>query len=89
MSELKDDVISKGWHWTYGWLRRPEMDVSHGGYVYEDGSGTLMSFQDSKYRRAAYLECCRDRVTGELYLKTGTPPAPCGPRRKWPPRSWK
>jgi hypothetical protein len=90
MSELSDDVISKGWHWSYGWLRRPEMDVSHAGYVYEDGDGTLMIFKDYSRRRAVYLECCRDSKSGELYLKVGKQPTnPCGFKMKRPPKSRK
>jgi hypothetical protein len=33
---------SCGPHWTYGWLRRPELDSHDDGYCYEAPDGTLV-----------------------------------------------
>ena len=33
---------SCGPHWTYGWLRRPEMDSHDEGYCYEAPDGLLI-----------------------------------------------
>ena len=39
---------SCGPHWTYGWLRRPELDSHDEGYCYEAPDGTLYQIPASK-----------------------------------------
>jgi len=78
---MKDELIGSGWHHTYGWLRRPEMDCEY-GYCYEEPDGDLVFTDDARHVRYAFLNCWRDKSTGECYLafsKVPTPP----PRLRW------
>lgn len=59
--------VESGWHWQYGWLRRPEMDDGH-GYCYEEPDGDLLFFLHRSTKRAAFLDVMRDETTGEKYL---------------------
>jgi len=77
MQETDDVVVSEGWHWTYGWMRRPDLDVVYTGYAYEDGDGTIMIFKDRIHRKHVYLMCCKDQESGELYLRVNTAPRIC------------
>jgi hypothetical protein len=68
LDKARDDiVVSYGWHNTYGWLRRCEMDNVY-GYCYEDPDGDLIYTRDRRHKSRAYLQCNRDRETGEKYL---------------------
>lgn len=77
MEKIEDEAISSGWHWTYGWTRRSEMDVGYSGYVYEDGDGNLMVFKDKIYKDGVYLQCCKDKESGEPYLRVMERPKVC------------
>jgi hydroxyacyl-ACP dehydratase HTD2-like protein with hotdog domain len=82
MSHAEDEVISTGWHWTYGWLRRPELDVAYDGYAYEDGDGDIMIFKDRRYKRGVYLECRLDLHSMERYVCVSSIPRVCNFRQK-------
>lgn len=77
-----DLLISTGWHWTYGWLRRPTLDRTYNGYVYEDGDGDIMIFKDALHKKAVYLECREDISTGERYLCVSHIPRVCNWRQR-------
>ena len=62
-----DELISTGWHWSYGWLRRPDLDEDH-GYCYEEPDGDLVFTARRGHSVACYLECREDRESGERYL---------------------
>jgi hypothetical protein len=62
-----DTYIKSGWHWSFGWLRRPEMDESI-GYCYEDGEGDLIYSTRPDHKLVCYLDCFQDQVSGEKYL---------------------
>ena len=64
---VKDRLISSGWHWSYGWLRRSDMDDEN-GYCYEEPDGDLVYTARRDHRTACYLECRHDERTGENYL---------------------
>lgn len=70
---MTDKVISHGWHWTYGWLRRREEDRPY-GFCYEDGDGDMVYTASPMHRDRLYLECREDEKTGERYLCFGTAP---------------
>ena len=70
---MEDEILSTGWHWSYGWLRRPEEDRPF-GFCYEDGDGDLIYSIAPPHRKQLYLACCRDRVSGEKYLRLHTAP---------------
>ena len=61
-----DEIIKHGWHWTFGWLRRPELD-QQGYYCYEEPDGDLVLSPRPAHAMAMYLDCRRDPCTGELY----------------------
>lgn len=62
---MQDEVISSGWHWSYGWLRRSEND-DHRGFCYEKPDGVLVYTMRRDHRLICRLECRRDPVTGRL-----------------------
>ncbi len=64
---MKDKVISRGWHWTYGWLRRKDEDRAY-GFCYEEADGDLIYTANPRHRDKVYLECREDSKTGERYL---------------------
>lgn len=66
-NKTSDKVISRGWHYTYGWLRRREEDQAY-GFCYEDGDGDLVYTANPRHRDKVYLECREDAKTGERYL---------------------
>lgn len=63
-----DPVVARGWHHTFGVLRRPELDVNNAGFTYEMPDGTLIISREQRHRDGMYLDARRDAVTGEVYL---------------------
>lgn len=61
-----DKIIKHGWHWEFGWLRRPEMD-QEGLHCYEEPDGDLVMSAHPAHSIAMYLDCRKDEETGELY----------------------
>ena len=61
-----DKRISVGWHWTYGWLRRPEED-NEDGFAYEDPEGDMIYVQSLGAIKQLMLECREDK-DGVRYL---------------------
>lgn len=64
---MGDEIVSTGWHWSYGWLRRPEEDQPF-GFCYEDGDGDLIYTPVPPHRQKVYLACRIDSKTGERYV---------------------
>lgn len=62
-----DKRISVGWHWTYGYLRRPELDEPV-GYAYEDPEGDIVYIAEIAALKRVMLECRQDANTGERYV---------------------
>jgi hypothetical protein len=67
MGMVKDEYIRSGWHWEFGWLRRPDMDDAN-GYCYEEPDGDLLYFQHRSTKVAAFLDVMRDEKSGDNYL---------------------
>ena len=61
-----DKIVKHGWHWSFGWLRRPELD-QQGYYCYEMPDGDLMLSPRPAHAMGVYLDCRKDEQTGELY----------------------
>ena len=75
MDKIEDHkYICSGWHWSFGWLRRPELD-EHYGYCYEDGDGDLIYSPKKRHSKSVYLDCFED-TTGERYLTFSKIPRP-------------
>jgi hypothetical protein len=66
--------ICSGWHWSFGWLRRSELDEEY-GYCYEDGDGDLVYTKEKRHSKSVYLDCWQD-TTGEKYLTLSKIPRP-------------
>lgn len=69
-----DKLISSGWHWQYGWLRRCELD-NQDGYCYEEPDGNLVFTPLLRHRKAMRLTCWFDEELQEYYLTINH--APC------------
>ena len=67
---VHDEWLSHGWHWSYGWLRRIDMDNDGGyrGFCYEAPDGDMIYTQRRDHRLICFFEQWRDRETGEVYL---------------------
>jgi hypothetical protein len=63
---VKDQKVGGGWHWSFGWLRRPECD-NHYGYCYEEPSGDLIYTNRKDHQHIAYLDKWKDGETGEFF----------------------
>jgi hypothetical protein len=62
-----DEWISHGWHWSYGFLRRRDLDDER-GFCYEEPDGDFMWSKRREHHTAMFLEQWRDRETGKTYL---------------------
>lgn len=68
MGVVSDKFIRSGWHWEFGWLRRPEMDTAEGLFCYEEPDGDLLYFGMRSAKVAAFLDVMVDGKSGEKYL---------------------
>lgn len=62
----KDRIVGGGWHWSFGWLRRPELDCKY-GYCYEEPDGDLIYTSRKDHQHIAYLDKWVDGETGENF----------------------
>ena len=69
----QDKWIKSGWHWSFGWLRRQELDDDN-GYCFEDGDGDLIFTQRKDHHLVCYLDCWEDSVSHERYLTMNPEP---------------
>jgi hypothetical protein len=69
----QDKWIKSGWHWSFGWLRRQELDDEN-GYCFEDGDGDLIFTQRKDHHLVCYLDCWEDSVSHERYLTMNPEP---------------
>lgn len=55
-------LVSTGWHWQYGWLRRPDLDDPEGGpgCVYEKPNGDLVVSREPRHKKAMLLNVWED-----------------------------
>jgi hypothetical protein len=88
MSEQDDrhgcrtEWLYSDWHWAFGWLRRPELDVEAGGYCYEQPDGDLVIFESDLAKRTVFLDCMYDLDAGVRYLcMSHRPPIPTANRQ--------
>ena len=66
----KDRLISIGWHWNYGFLRRPEMDAKDGyaGFCYESPDGDMIYTERGDHETICFFNEWLDGETNEKYL---------------------
>jgi hypothetical protein len=70
---MSDKIVCSGWHWSFGWLRRPELDQD-GMFAYEDGDGDLVFSKEAHHQHGLYLACLQDSKTNEKYLTISQAP---------------
>ena len=70
---MQDKYIKSGWHWSFGWLRRPELDEPF-GYCYEDGDGDRIFTPRLDHKLVCYLDCFEDYASGEKYVTFNSTP---------------
>ena len=64
---LENKIVSRGWHDSFGWLRRPEYDEPF-GFCYETPDGERILSGDPRHRDRAFLARFIDRNTGKPYV---------------------
>ena len=64
---MSDRILYTGWHWSFGWLRRPELDYDE-TFAYEKGNGNLIFSDYGPHEHAAYLACMQNEKTKKKYL---------------------
>ena len=69
-----DKLLSSGWHHTFGWLRRPELDEHNGGFCYEEPDGDIVISSDPRHRYGIYLDCRWDADEKEAYTAISATP---------------
>lgn len=67
--------LKSGWHWQFGWLRRPGEDCEH-GYCYEAPDGDMIFSGRPDHKKLLFLDCYRDDETDERYLCFNKLPVP-------------
>lgn len=67
-------LVSTGWHWQYGWLRRPEFDVE-GGSVYERPDGDIIISCRPDHTKAMSLNLWEDENGKRHLAPSGVPRA--------------
>jgi len=65
-----DRLLSIGWHWNYGFLRRRELDNKDGyrGYCYEYPDGDMIYTEREDHATVAFFNEWMDADRGEKYL---------------------
>lgn len=71
---MRDRLVARGWHHTFGWLRRPELDVEASGFCYEKPEGEIIVSKLQHHRYGMYMHCYEDRETKELYITPSSAP---------------
>lgn len=65
-----DRLVTIGWHWNYGFLRRSDLDNKEGyrGFCYEAPDGDMIYTEREDHEHLCFFNQWRDADTGETYL---------------------
>ena len=66
-----DRLIGIGWHWNFGFLRRPECDNEEGyrGFCYESPDGKLKLYSEREdHEFVCFFNCWHDPDRNERYV---------------------
>lgn len=66
MTTLKP--VRSGWHWSFGYLRRVQLDGPVLGYAYEAPDGKIMYSKDTNHRHRMHMTALRGQITDELTI---------------------
>jgi hypothetical protein len=61
----KQIPMGHGWHHSYGWQRRAELDEAYDGFMYETPDGHLMRSVDPRHKEGMFLDKYIVEDTGE------------------------
>ena len=72
----EDILVSEGWHWSFGWLRRPELDtmepdgefLDEQHYCYEMPDGELVFTPFEHHKEKMRLGIYVEADSGERYI---------------------
>jgi hypothetical protein len=64
---MKDKILCSGWHNTFGWLRRPDLDEG-ATFSYETPDGTIVVSHDCAHKKRMHLSAFEDAKTKEKYV---------------------
>jgi hypothetical protein len=64
---MKDKILCSGWHDTFGWLRRPELDDDL-NFTYETPDGTIVVSCEALHQKRMHLSAFEDAKTKEKYV---------------------
>jgi hypothetical protein len=83
---MGEKVICSGFHWTFGWVRRTDLDHLHGkGHAYEEPNGDLVYSKSPRHRHGIYLDKIEDDTGGHRLVVSPIPkvirPTPSRMRR--------
>jgi hypothetical protein len=77
----KQIPMGHGWHDTYGWLRRDDLDESYDGFMYETPDGHLVRSVDARHQKGMYLDKYIVEDTGENIFQISSIPKVYSHRR--------
>ncbi len=64
--KMTDAIVKHGWHWSFGFLRRPELDQDE-MHCYEHPNGDLIYSKRHEHKHQMYLDSRVDEDSGEEY----------------------
>jgi hypothetical protein len=73
--------MGHGWHHSYGWQRRAELDEAYDGFMYETPDGHLMRSVDPRHKEGMFLDKYIVEDTGETIYQISKVPRVYSRRR--------
>jgi len=74
--------MGSGWHDTYGWQRRSDLDEAYDGFMYETPDGHLVRSVDPRHKEGMYLDKYIVEDTGETIYEISKIPRVFSRKRK-------
>lgn len=74
--------MGSGWHNTYGWQRRSDLDEAYDGFMYETPDGHLVRSVDPRHKEGMYLDKYIVEDTGETIYEISKIPRVFSRKRK-------
>jgi hypothetical protein len=78
----KEIPAGSGWHDSYGWLRREDLDEAYAGYMYETPDGHLIRTVDLRHKEGMFLDKYIIEDTGEAIYQISKIPRIYSRKRK-------
>jgi hypothetical protein len=74
--------VGSGWHDSYGWQRRTELDEAYDGFMYETPDGHLIRTVDPRHKEGMFLNKYIVEDTGEAIYQISKAPRIYSRKRK-------